>query len=167
MTSYGTLSLSQLNVYDNDNTTISGNITYNNDNDIIVMNKGLDLYGNLTIKGADGVNGIIFPNGSKQLVAYTGIGDEVTTGGDNTFIGTNEFTSNFKVDNSLTNIGQLDNDNTGIITCQLLNKDGSLQKSFYTKNASYKEILSYNLFYDYFFRSSKKKRRKRKQIGYC
>lgn len=44
----------------------------------------------------------------------------------------------------------------GLITCQLLNKDGSLQKSFYTKNASYKEILGYNLFYDFFFKSNKK-----------
>ena len=63
------------------------------------------------------------------------------------------------IDNAIQNaLSRLksDCDNTGIITCQLINKDGSLQKSFYTKNASFKEILSYNLFYDYFFRSSKK-----------
>jgi GT2 family glycosyltransferase len=59
------------------------------------------------------------------------------------------------IENALSRL-KSDCDNTGIITCQLLNKDGSLQKSFYTKNASYKEILSYNLFYDYFLRSSKK-----------
>ena len=152
MTSYGTLSLSQLNVYDNDNTTISGNITYNNDNDIIVMNKGLDLDGNLNFVNTNGgtitttdntnlvidtttiimnkggldmsnldnpignSNGIIiFGDGTRQTTAYTGgSGGDVTKGGDNTFTGTNEFTSNFTVDNSLTNIGQLDNDNTAI-----------------------------------------------------
>ena len=59
------------------------------------------------------------------------------------------------IQNALSRL-KLDNDNTGIITCQLLNKDGSLQKSFYTKNATFNEILSYNLFYDYFFRLSKK-----------
>ena len=50
-----------------------------------------------------------------------------------------------------------DKDNTGVITCQLLNKDGSLQKSFYTKNASFNEILSYNLGYGFLKRKSKAK----------
>jgi len=90
---YGTLSLSELKVYNNSNTVTSGSLTYNTNNDEnFYMNTGLDVSGNITIKGDDGVNGIIFPDGSKQTSASSG--GDVSLTESNTFTGTNTFDVN-------------------------------------------------------------------------
>lgn len=47
---------------------------------------------------------------------------------------------------------QNDDDRVGLATCQLLNADGTQQRSIYFYNASYSEIWGYNLLVDYFRR---------------
>ena len=86
-TTYGTLSLSELNVYNNNNTTTPGNIIYDNINEKIIMNTGLVLDGNLNILNS--ANGIRFGDNTIQFTAT-----DVTTIGDNTFIGENTFDTN-------------------------------------------------------------------------
>ena len=57
---------------------------------------------------------------------------------------------------------KIDDEDTAIITCQLLNADKTLQKSIFVYNASLSEILLYNLLYDYF--RPKKKAKGPKEI---
>jgi len=115
-TTYGTLSISQLNVYNSVDPNIPGELTFDNIDNNLVMSTGLNLNGNLSINGDD-TRYIEFGDGSKQYVAYTGQsgGGDVFLAGNNTFTGKNTFESTFNVNNALTNIGQLDDiSNTAI-----------------------------------------------------
>jgi hypothetical protein len=84
---YGTLSLSELIVYNNNNTTTQGTILYDNVNENIIMNKGLDLVGDLKIITIG--KGIRFGDNTIQITAT-----DVTKIGDNTFTGGNTFDIN-------------------------------------------------------------------------
>jgi hypothetical protein len=84
---YGTLSLSELIVYNNNNTTTQGTILYDNVNENIIMNKGLDLVGDLKIITIG--KGIRFGDNTIQTTA-----SDVTQSGSNIFTGQNTFDDN-------------------------------------------------------------------------
>ena len=54
---------------------------------------------------------------------------------------------------------QKEGENVGLVTCQLLNPDCTLQKSVFYYNASFKEVLNNNLLFDFLTRSIPKTQR--------
>jgi GT2 family glycosyltransferase len=50
--------------------------------------------------------------------------------------------------------------NIGILGCKLLNNDGTIQKSVYYKNASFSELIGYNLLVDFYLKKIKRSKSK-------